>query len=599
MKKSSGRKRPAAKKPGACPFFSHSLLPSLTVFGLSAESGHDRSSRSRKSLNPLSEAVEAREATLCESEGQAHTDRVVIAGGDDDSDQEGGDEEDPFAFTEVDPPHAGPAPAVPLDFKVPDHDHPERPFLPPRRLRPEPMSGSAPVDFFDRLIRPAFFDRMYLETRRHWEEPRDKLRHPIEREPAPDADELRTFIGLLFHISVKTGPTRHFWSEDSPLFDPMVANTMSRDRFMAIWIHLHFNDNHAEKRMVDGEPDKLHKIRPLLEEILSNCRRLHYPGKFIVFDESMIAYRGHNKMRQYVPGKPTPNGYKALIGADPVDGYVIEIKFYTGKKAVPEHDLGMKIVLALGDPYLDCGHCFMGDSYFSSVDLCNALDARGTDYIGSFDPRRRGFPKDKLIVKDLPQWGHQTHTADNKIFITGFNGPKRTHIISTGGSVLQTVNMKFPHGETHAVPEVVRTYWTNYGAVDFHDELRSYYPLKKKSKRYYTPLVLYLFDVARVNGYIDYLRDSPENIRAPSLLDFTMGLARGLIGGRCYRQRGRYYTISSMDLHERVPLGPKRKCCVRGCESKIPNGCRQCKKYLCPHHFAEHQAEQLRASSCI
>lgn len=77
-------------------------------------------------------------------------------------------------------------------------------------------------------------------------------------------------------------------------------------------------------------------------------------------------------------------------------------------------------------------------------------------------------------------------------------------------------------------PKVITEYNKHMGGVDLSDQLRSYYPLGRKSRKWYHYIFWFLADVAITNTYIlcKLSRRKP-----PKLLDYRMQLAKQLIAG--------------------------------------------------------------------
>lgn len=97
-----------------------------------------------------------------------------------------------------------------------------------------------------------------------------------------------------------------------------IANVLSRDRFFQIKRFLSFSD---PNRIVD-ESDKLDKIRPVVDTILTNSQKYWTPSEFVCIDESMIEFRGRHFGKVYMPSKPIRYEFKMYVYADTV-GYVL------------------------------------------------------------------------------------------------------------------------------------------------------------------------------------------------------------------------------------------------------------------------------------
>ena len=101
--------------------------------------------------------------------------------------------------------------------------------------------------------------------------------------------------------------------------------------------YLHLNDN--ESQPTGGSPHyyKLYKVRPYLDALVQNFRTAYTPQQNLSIDESIISYKGMLSWIQYMPKKPTIWGMKAWCLADSNNGYIWNLKIYTGKTRLLTH----------------------------------------------------------------------------------------------------------------------------------------------------------------------------------------------------------------------------------------------------------------------
>ena len=61
-----------------------------------------------------------------------------------------------------------------------------------------------------------------------------------------------------------------------------------------------------------GDPgfDRLHKLRPLLDTVKTNCLKEYASHHEVSIDEAMIGFKGKRSMEQNMPMKPTKGGFK-------------------------------------------------------------------------------------------------------------------------------------------------------------------------------------------------------------------------------------------------------------------------------------------------
>ena len=94
-----------------------------------------------------------------------------------------------------------------------------------------------------------------------------------------DQIEINAFFGLLIAggvMHVQSQPINHLWESQSPFHIPILASTMSRDRFKQILRFIRLDD--AQTRLVRRETDKLAAIRDVNNLFVSNCRKCYRPG---------------------------------------------------------------------------------------------------------------------------------------------------------------------------------------------------------------------------------------------------------------------------------------------------------------------------------
>ena len=66
---------------------------------------------------------------------------------------------------------------------------------------------------------------------------------------------------------------------------------------------------HCSEPLESPQPDKLHKVRFLLDHVQTQCNCLWQPRQFISIDERMIKFKGHHSMKVYMQNKPVKWGF--------------------------------------------------------------------------------------------------------------------------------------------------------------------------------------------------------------------------------------------------------------------------------------------------
>ena len=90
-------------------------------------------------------------------------------------------------------------------------------------------------------------------------------------------------------------------------------------------------DNTTLSDRSDPNYNRLGKIHPVISAVQEVCRMNYHRSKDQFIDEAMIAFKG-SSMKQYMPMKPTKRGFKVWVRDDSENGYVCQLKCYTGKQ---------------------------------------------------------------------------------------------------------------------------------------------------------------------------------------------------------------------------------------------------------------------------
>ena len=112
---------------------------------------------------------------------------------------------------------------------------------------------------------------------------------------------------------------------------PAFSKIMSGRRYQMIPNHLHMDS--------DENDDPLSKVRPIIDLLTGNIRSCYYPDQNLSLDESMIAWRGRLRFRQYIKGKKHKFGIKFYALCE-TTGFVLNFVIYEGKSTVTEDDEG-------------------------------------------------------------------------------------------------------------------------------------------------------------------------------------------------------------------------------------------------------------------
>ena len=309
-------------------------------------------------------------------------------------------------------------------------------------------------------------------------------------------NEIRMIIGMLYAMGVHRLPDFHdYWSQDPLLSVPGIVCGMPRARFKVLMRNLHLNDNTQAPPRTDSRYDKLYKIRPLLNTIISNTQAAYDLHQQVAVDEAMVLFKGRSAMKQYMPQKPTKRGYKLWCLCDSRNGLLYQAIVYTG--ATNDRDdggLGAKVVRALVEPLNGKGHHVYYDNFFSSVALAKEQASKGNYTIATTRANRRGWPGSMKDIKTL-QKGMTRGESRAEIVEGGsvqcilWKDKKGIPILNciSDPDETTTVLRKNKDGTRTSVscPMSVKLYNAHMGGVDLFDARRKTYSLSRKSKKWW------------------------------------------------------------------------------------------------------------------
>ena len=206
---------------------------------------------------------------------------------------------------------------------------------------------------------------------------------------------------------------------------------------------------------------------------------------------------------------------------------------------------------------------------------------------------RKGFPKELALtnpqVKRLKQ-GESLFRRKDNLVATAWKDKRVVHFLSTQSNPVgdETVNRKQCDGTVNQVPSapVVKSYNKNMGGVDLHDQMRGYYAVGAKARKWWRYIFWFCLDVGIVNSFI--LERKVPNHRSRTQLKFRVELAKDLIGDFSSLRR----TASSGQLV--VGLWPipftKGRCkrCLKRKKTFCRMDCQRCNKRVCLECFANH-----------
>lgn len=371
--------------------------------------------------------------------------------------------------------------------------------------------------------------------------------------------DMQKYIGICILMSVTHLPNiRSYWSRHLGI--EIIKKTMSIKDFEKIRQNLHFNDNSKLLPKEHEDHDRLHKIRPIIDHLITKFQTVPYEPCLSI-DEQMCSTKARNYLRQYMPAKPHKWGYKLFVLSG-VSGYTYNFEIYTGqenddnKRLATEENLGASsnvVVRLLRNVPRNNNYRVYFDNYYTSIPLLYQLSKSGILSLGTVRKNRIPncpAPTDKELSKAdrgkiyeyVCQIDDETPISyvtwkDNKIvsLVSSFTG---VHPLT---KIKRYDKTKRQYIEVDC-PNLVTEYNRHMGGVDLLDSLIGRYRIKIKSKKWYIRIFYHLIDVTVVNSWLLYKKMCKERgEQAMGLADFRVNLGETLclLGNQGSSSRGR------------------------------------------------------------
>lgn len=367
------------------------------------------------------------------------------------------------------------------------------------------------------------------------------LKYSLDHDNKPmnlSIDEVNKFLGISILMScLKFPQVKMFWATTTRV--ERIVKSMSRRRFFSLRTHLKVVvDNDVPEEI--KRKDKLWKIRPLINKIRNGCLSLER-RQIVAIDEQMIPFTGVCGIKQFVRGKPTPEGLKNFVCATP-QGLVLDFEIYQGKGTLLEVcdvDLGVgpSAVIRLIQSLSPGTHVFI-DRYFTTVRLLEYLLDKNILCTGTIMksrvPAAVHLTPEKTIKKFPRGFSEQTVRSDGKINVVQWYDQKPILIASTGLGVHPSDNCKrWSKKESKYLqvprPNIIKSYNDSMGGIDLIDRMISYYRMSAKTKKWTVKTILHLIDLAIANSWILYREDRKKlgdrQKDVLSFLDFKLQVA--------------------------------------------------------------------------
>uniref|UniRef100_A0A671UTR0 PiggyBac transposable element-derived protein domain-containing protein n=1 Tax=Sparus aurata TaxID=8175 RepID=A0A671UTR0_SPAAU len=354
-----------------------------------------------------------------------------------------------------------------------------------------------------------------------------------------EMEDLYKCFGLLAYMSLVSLPSlQDYWRQNHILSVPLPAKVMSRDRFRSILWNIHLSDpeEDVENERKKGTPgyDKLFRVRPLYDEILSACQAYYHPRRELAVDERMVATKAKTGMTQYMKDKPTKWGRKLFVLAESCSGYTLRFKIYTGKtNTASEHGLSYDVVMNLIQPScLGTGYHIYMDNFYSSPKLFMDLAKMKFGACGTYRESRRGCPRGRAnALTKKSERGSVRWIREGPLVFVKWMDTREVSVCSTihsafsGETAQRRVKDRAGRWAAREIPcsTPIMAYKKNMGGVDLSDQLIQYYSTHRKTARWYKTVMLHFLDIATTNAFILHREiSSARQVQAMTHKDFMV-----------------------------------------------------------------------------
>ncbi|KAJ8939467.1 hypothetical protein NQ318_022521 [Aromia moschata] len=307
---------------------------------------------------------------------------------------------------------------------------------------------------------------------------------------------------------------------------------------------------------------------PILELIQRNFKRQLYPFQDVVIDESLILFKGRLHFKQYIKSKRHRFGIKLFVLCDCETAYILNFDVYVGKeneKSVNQEGFGLSgaVVVNLLEPYLNKGHSFYSDNYYTSPALSTYLHKHKTNSCGTVRSNRKKMPKfEKKLKKGETEFRSSEHMLALK-----WKDRREVFMLSTMHENKMVTLPKKDRitGENIKKPLCVVDYNRKMGAVDKTDMMISSLDCTRKTIKWYKKLFMHILDLCLLNAHALYLTQHEKTVPYPkfhleiihqlfdSNSNFLRDIRRVYPGVGKVPMKLRYEDILNCDCHECEP----------------------------------------------
>ncbi|GFN88742.1 PiggyBac transposable element-derived protein 4-like [Plakobranchus ocellatus] len=373
------------------------------------------------------------------------------------------------------------------------------------------MEDTTPFDFLKLMVDEKMIAYLVRETNRYAAEALSKKKLTAQSRFHRWVDvtipEMWAFLGLVIAMGLIVIETLDdYWSMDELYSLPFFRSVMAKDRFGLILSFFHIANNKDQLPQEDPKHDPIFKIRPFVDKLMINFRNAFAPGKNIVIDEAMVAWRGPLAFQVHSPNTSDKYGIKLFELCDGKTGYCCNLEFYTGKTQSSSRGPTFDVVNRLISPYLGCGRVLYVDSYYTSPDLFRYLKEHKTLACGTMRRDAKNAPPKNMLPKLSKGEQSITTLTDGHVNYFHVKDKKELHILTTAHSANLIMSGKNDPDTQEPIVEfqAVHDYNKLMGSVDRTDLIVSFNAFKRRTLKWWKKVFFHLFMLAVLNAFLVY-----------------------------------------------------------------------------------------------
>ena len=383
------------------------------------------------------------------------------------------------------------------------------------------------LEAFQLIFDDEFFRILKAETNRYARQTQNDAER--QRWSIVTIAELKKFFAIILHMSlVKKPAMRDYFSTKPVLYSSFPSQIkLGRDRFLSILKYLHANDNSTFIPRNEPNHDPLHKVRPLVDLLNRKFKELYTPSEDLTVDEAMIPFRGRVAFKVYMKNKPNKYGVRLEVVADASTGVVLHFEAYTGAAGGLSNSV-TDLVTRILQPFEGKNFKVFMDRRYSSPELFTKLLEKKFYPVGTVVKSRKNMPK--AFEKSLKK-GEVINRRKGQLLATKWKDKRDVYILSTAdrAEMLETGGERDDRagGDHESVkPASIIRYNKGKIGVDRADQISSYYPMYRKTLKWWKKVFFGLFTIALVN--VNKYRNV-KNGTSTRLSDFIQSVAHGLV----------------------------------------------------------------------